>query len=184
MAASPCSSATTSRAWSIRTYRQDEDFYYLTGWNEPGAALIVADASPARAGKPALPYREVLLLPERNLRTELFTGVKLDAASPNVTGITGVREVRSIRDLPSILASAASDAVWTQLDSEPAKAALAFTASSAGQRRPGHPARRPRADQNASLLQGPGRDRPAAQSRRRLHQSAGGCDPGHPSRRQ
>jgi len=80
-------------------FRQDEDFYYLTGWNEPGAALIVADAVPARAGKPPLPYREVLLLPERNLHDELYTGVKLDAVSPNVTGITGVREVRSIHDL-------------------------------------------------------------------------------------
>src|ERR1700742_1664077 len=90
-------------AMEYQDYRQDEDFYYLTGWNEPGAALIVEDAVPARAGKPALPYREVLLLPERNLRTEQFTGVKLDQASPNVTGITGVREVHSIRDLPGIL---------------------------------------------------------------------------------
>jgi Xaa-Pro aminopeptidase len=113
-------------------YRQDEDFYYLTGWNEPGAALIVADATPARAGKPALPYSEVLLLPERNLRMELFTGVKLDAASPNVTGITGVREVRSIHDLPSILSERGLRTVWTQLDSEPAKAALTFAASSMG----------------------------------------------------
>ncbi len=113
-------------------YRQDEDFYYLTGWNEPGAALIVADAVPARAGKPALPYREVLLLPERNLRDELYTGVKLDAASPNVTDITGVREVRSIHDLPSILGERGLRAVWTQLDSAPAKSALAFTQSSLG----------------------------------------------------
>jgi Xaa-Pro aminopeptidase len=119
-------------AMEYQDYRQDEDFYYLTGWNEPGAALIVADAVPARAGKPALPYREVLLLPERNLRQELYTGVKLDAASPHVTSITGVREVRSIRDLPSILGERGLRAVWTQLDSEPAKAALAFTASGNG----------------------------------------------------
>ena len=113
-------------------FRQDEDFYYLTGWNEPGAALIVADAVPARAGKPPLPYREVLLLPERNLHDELYTGVKLDAVSPNVTGITGVREVRSIHDLPSILGERGLRAVWTQLDSGPAKSALAFTQSSLG----------------------------------------------------
>src|SRR5437588_1243989 len=25
----------------LMPYRQDEDFYYLTGWNEPGAALLV-----------------------------------------------------------------------------------------------------------------------------------------------
>ncbi len=119
-------------AMEYQDFRQDEDFYYLTGWNEPGAALIVADAMPARAGKPALPYREILLLPERNLRQELFTGVKLDAASPKVTGITGVREVRSIHDLPSILGERGLRAVWTQLDSEPAKAALTFSASSIG----------------------------------------------------
>ena len=113
-------------------YRQDEDFYYLAGWNEPGAALIVADALPARNGKPALPYREVLLLPERNLRAELYTGVKLDAASPDAAQKTGVREVRSIRDLPAILAERGLRNVYSQLDMEPARAALTFTASTLG----------------------------------------------------
>ncbi|MGA9716784.1 MAG: Xaa-Pro peptidase family protein [Acidobacteriaceae bacterium] len=119
-------------AMEYQDFRQDEDFYYLTGWNEPGAALIVADAVPARAGKPALPYREVLLLPERNLRAELYTGVKLDAASPNVTSITGVREVRSIRELPAILGERGLRSVWTQLDNASAKDALAFTQSTLG----------------------------------------------------
>jgi Xaa-Pro aminopeptidase len=113
-------------------FRQDEDFYYLAGWNEPGAALIVADAVPARGGKPALPYREVLFLPERNLRAEQYTGVKLDAASPNVTGITGVREVHSIRDLPAILGERGLRSIWTQLDNLHAKDALAFTQSTLG----------------------------------------------------
>jgi Xaa-Pro aminopeptidase len=113
-------------------FRQDEDFYYLTGWNEPGAALIVADAVPARAGKPALPYREVLLLPERNLRIELFTGVKLDAASPNVADLTGVRQVRSIRELPAILGDRGLRSVWTQVDNPSAEHALAFTQSTLG----------------------------------------------------
>jgi Xaa-Pro aminopeptidase len=119
-------------AMEYQDFRQDEDFYYLTGWNEPGAALIVADAVPARAGKPALSYREVLLLPERNLRAELYTGVKLDAASPNVTSITGVREVRSIRELPAILGERGLRSVWTQLDNASAKDALAFTQSTLG----------------------------------------------------
>ena len=30
-------------------YRQDEDFYYLTGWNEPGAALLIVAEPDARA---------------------------------------------------------------------------------------------------------------------------------------
>jgi Xaa-Pro aminopeptidase len=113
-------------------FRQDEDFYYLTGWNEPGAALIVADAVPARAGKPAVPYLEVLLLPERNLRIEQFTGVKLDAASPHVSEITGVREVRSVHDLPAILAGRGLRTIWTQRDNSSAKAALVFTQSTLG----------------------------------------------------
>jgi Xaa-Pro aminopeptidase len=119
-------------AMEYQDFRQDEDFYYLTGWNEPGAALIVADAVPARGGNPALPYREVLLLPERNLRNELFTGVKLDAASPNVTTLTGVREVRSVRDLPAILGERGVRNLWIQLDNTSAKDALAFTQSTLG----------------------------------------------------
>ena len=49
-------------------YRQDSDFYYLTGWNEPGAALVVIGAGPGtttRLGEvvPAHGYREILFLP-------------------------------------------------------------------------------------------------------------------------
>src|ERR1019366_3752868 len=57
-------------------YRQDADFYYLTGWNEPGAALMVVGASkqPGHAGE----YKEILFLPTRNLRTETYTGAKMD----------------------------------------------------------------------------------------------------------
>ena len=28
-------------------YRQDSDFYYLTGWNEPGAALLIVSDAPS-----------------------------------------------------------------------------------------------------------------------------------------
>src|SRR5690242_14344699 len=36
-------------------YRQDSDFYYLTGWNEPGAALLIVGPAnePERPGQPA-----------------------------------------------------------------------------------------------------------------------------------
>src|ERR1700757_4313490 len=60
-------------------YRQDSDFYYLTGWDEPGAALMVVGAHGAQ------PYKEILFLPTRNLRTELYTGAKMDASTPDVT---------------------------------------------------------------------------------------------------
>src|SRR5580704_7779837 len=67
-------------------YRQDEDFYYLTGWNEPGAALVIIGPGPetkTRLGDivPAHGYREILFLPARNLVIEKYTGVKMDAAT-------------------------------------------------------------------------------------------------------
>ena len=49
-------------------YRQDSNFYYLTGWTEPGAALLIAADAP-NATTPRT-YREVLFLPARNVREE------------------------------------------------------------------------------------------------------------------
>ena len=63
-------------------YRQDSDFYYLTGWNEPGAALMIVSDAP-QAASPRT-YKEILFLPARNLRMEKYTGEKMDAATPGV----------------------------------------------------------------------------------------------------
>src|ERR1700691_5640562 len=59
-------------------YRQDSDFYYLTGWTEPGAALIIVGDSP-QAASPRV-CREILFLPSRNLGMEKNTGEKEEAA--------------------------------------------------------------------------------------------------------
>lgn len=117
-------------------YRQDEDFYYLTGWNEPGAALLIlADAPEAT---PRRAYREVLFLPTRNLRMEKYTGIKLDAATPNATKIAGVDEVLPMTDFSSEL-NKLIDAnrrlgsnIWTQPDAPQAKALLSWTAATLG----------------------------------------------------
>ena len=94
------------------SYRQDEDFYYLTGWNEPGAALVVIGASVpdptsaapvAGVSTVAHTYREILFLPTRNKRLELYTGVKLDASSPDAVARTGVSEVKDMTQLPAVL---------------------------------------------------------------------------------
>src|SRR5271155_2319162 len=60
-------------------YRQDEDFYYLTGSNEPGGALIVIGDGPATTTRlgthvPAHEYREILFLPMRDPVLEKYTG--------------------------------------------------------------------------------------------------------------
>ncbi len=84
-------------------YRQDSDFYYLTGWNEPGAALLIMGPinEPERPGQPARQrdYKEILFLPTRNLRTEAYTGAKMDAATPGVTTATGVDNVEPMTNL-------------------------------------------------------------------------------------
>jgi len=117
-------------------YRQDSDFYYLTGWNEPGAALvIVGDAS--QAGAPRA-YREILFLPTRDLRMEKYTGVKLDAATPGAAQTAGVDAVQAMTELPAVL-NRLMDAdrrlirnVWTQPEAPQARALLEFTATTLG----------------------------------------------------
>jgi len=124
-------------------FRQDSDFYYLTGWNEPGAALlIVADAPRAVAPRT---YKEVLFLPARNLRMEKYTGVKMDAATPGAAQTAGVDYVEPMTALPTELSSmlaadrALQSNVWTQPDLHAATNLLGFTATVLGMNAPLHP---------------------------------------------
>jgi Xaa-Pro aminopeptidase len=92
----------------FQSWRQDEDFYYLTGWDGPGAALLIEAAIPA-ANEPKEstdaqsearePYREILFLPTRNPRSEKYVGAGVYATTPNVTRIAGVDEVRPMTEL-------------------------------------------------------------------------------------
>ena len=139
----------------LTPYRQDEDFYYLTGWNEPGAALLVAaetEAAGAGDGGHGLrKYTEILFLPTRNLRQEKFTGVKLDAATPGVAASVGVDAVKPMTELPAAL-NGLIDAdrqlashIWVQGGNEQAKDLLGFAAATLGFSAlpPGRDVRRP-----------------------------------------
>jgi Xaa-Pro aminopeptidase len=114
-------------------YRQDSDFYYLTGWNEPGAALMVVGPSGS-----SQTYREILFLPTRNLRMEHYTGIKMDAATPGVEMATGVDAVEPMTALPTELNKlidvnrGLANHIWIQPNSEPAKALVTFNASTLG----------------------------------------------------
>jgi Xaa-Pro aminopeptidase len=117
-------------------YRQDSDFYYLTGWTEPGAALIIVGDAP-QAASPRV-YREILFLPSRNLRMEKYTGEKMDAATQGVQQASGVDHVESMAELPvelNQLISAdhsLSANLWSQPDSDAARALLTFTGVALG----------------------------------------------------
>ena len=114
-------------------YRQDSNFYYLTGWNEPGAALLIAGPNGSGEG-----YKEILFLPTRNLRMEKYTGAKLDADTPGVAQATGVDAVEPMTELPAELNKLIAAnrrlaySLWTQPDSQPAKALVTFTATTLG----------------------------------------------------
>src|SRR3984957_3639953 len=66
--------AAEEKQLDFKPSRQVSDFYYLTGWTEPGAALIIVGDAP-QAASPRV-YREILFLPSRNLRMEKYTGEK------------------------------------------------------------------------------------------------------------
>jgi Xaa-Pro aminopeptidase len=117
-------------------YRQDADFYYLTGWNEPGAALLIAGAEPTTPL--AHPYTELLFLPTRDLIKERYTGIKLDAATPGAAQTAGVDAVLAMTDLPATL-NRLIDAdrrltrnLWAPPGSRPAQALMEFTAATLG----------------------------------------------------
>jgi len=40
-------------------FRQDDNFYYLSGLSEPGAALLIASAAEAKGDAPARAYTEI-----------------------------------------------------------------------------------------------------------------------------
>jgi Xaa-Pro aminopeptidase len=125
-------------ALDFMPYRQDEDFYYLTGWSEPGAALLIS-ADETKAPTPRT-YSEILFLPTRNLRLEKYTGVKLDAATPGAAQTAGVDAVQPMTALPAELNRLIdSDRrlaanVWVQPEAPEAKALMQFNGATFGNR--------------------------------------------------
>src|SRR5258708_25652947 len=83
----------------IYGYRPDNNFYYLTGWAEPGAALFVASPHEAKDNTSARPYTEILFLPQRNYSQEKWTGPKLGPDDPKGAQLTGVDRVAALDTL-------------------------------------------------------------------------------------
>jgi Xaa-Pro aminopeptidase len=85
---------------AVYEFRQEDNFYYLSGITVPGAGLLVAPAVEAHGDAPARSYTEVLFLPPRNLRLEKFTGPQLGADDPDAANHTGFDRVEDIAKLP------------------------------------------------------------------------------------
>ena len=96
--------APLERMDAVYGFRQDDNFYYLSGVTVPGAALLISPAAEAKGEAPARAYAEILFLPPRNLRLEKFTGPQLGAEDPEATKITGFDRVEEMGKLPDEVA--------------------------------------------------------------------------------
>jgi len=76
--------ASEAETGDLRTgFLQEPNFYYLTGWKEPGAFLLLS------------PTAEYFFLPPRNEKRERYTGRKAAPGDPNLETATGFAAVES-----------------------------------------------------------------------------------------
>ena len=73
---------------------QEPNFRYLTGWNKPGAILLLS------------PAREILFLPGHNPDREKYTGRRPAAGDPDIRSVTGFEDVLPVEQFESQLAKA------------------------------------------------------------------------------
>ena len=100
---------------AIYGYRPDDDFFYLSGWAEPGAALLIAPATEAKAKDPARPYTEILFLPAHNVVQEKWTGPKLGPENPQAPSITGFDHVDVLDSLREELVRRSPQTIYTDV---------------------------------------------------------------------
>jgi Xaa-Pro aminopeptidase len=93
----------TGREESAQVYvfAQEENFYYLTGQNEEGAAVVLLPAKKTPAGSKDVwdGPREILFLPEKDPRKEKWNGVRLSPKDPSILQTTGFASVKSSPEL-------------------------------------------------------------------------------------
>ena len=88
-------------------FAQNPNFYYLTGWTEPGAALLMT------------PTEEILFVPRHDEHAERYGGKRTSAEDPDSRAVTGFDKVLPIEKLESELDTALASharlyAPWTE----------------------------------------------------------------------
>jgi Xaa-Pro aminopeptidase len=93
----PAASERTRNADTHYEFRQDSDFYYLTGFGEPDAALIIAPCSDVA--------REILFLRPRDRSKEIWDGRRLGVeAAPQTLAVDAAYPIDELdAKLPSLL---------------------------------------------------------------------------------
>jgi Xaa-Pro aminopeptidase len=83
-------------------FSQEENFYYLTGHNEEGAALLLLPDN--SAGSAIEGPREILFLPPRNPRNERWNGPRLAPGDANIEAMTSFAAVEPFANLKDHIA--------------------------------------------------------------------------------
>lgn len=91
-------------------YRQDADFYYLTGLNEPDAVLVLSPEERV--------YKERLFLKPRNPDAERWTGVRPDIGD-SLRRATGIESISRTTSLGSVMMALLRTTKTLQLISVP-----------------------------------------------------------------
>jgi Xaa-Pro aminopeptidase len=82
-------------AASVIPFRQNEQFYYLTGWNEPETIMLLVPKAHAPGTAPEL-AQDILYIPAHNRGEEKWTGPKLAPDDADASARTGFATVHDI----------------------------------------------------------------------------------------
>jgi Xaa-Pro aminopeptidase len=81
---------------STTPFRQNENFYYLTGWTEPEAMLLLVPKAAKGANQAVELDKEILFIPAHDYRQERWTGPKLGPDDADAVARTGFPTVKSV----------------------------------------------------------------------------------------
>ena len=84
-------------------FNQEENFYYLTGHNEEGAAILLLPSNAAEKGWKG--PRDILFLPARNSEQERWHGPRMAPGDTAIAAQTGFEAVEDFKDLKSRVAA-------------------------------------------------------------------------------
>jgi Xaa-Pro aminopeptidase len=96
-------------------FMQEENFYYLTGHNEEGAAMLLVPDSADQKGWSGA--HEILYLPTRDLAEEKWNGPRIGPDDPGIKEKTGFARVENFEKLHDTLAALAKNypEIYTEL---------------------------------------------------------------------
>lgn len=113
-------------ASSVTMFRQNETFYYLTGWNEPRAMMMLVPRSPKAGGQGPEIEKEILFIPPHDTRPgsyhgELWEGPKLGPEDSDAPARTGFPTVESTTLFQSELQEALKtfNKIYTEMTPQP-----------------------------------------------------------------